>query len=63
MTEEQKEILITCCKCHGQGTYQVPYYVDDSTVEWEERDCELCQGLGKITLAFYEDLQRSVRKR
>ena len=63
MTDEQKDIMITCCKCHGQGTYQVPYYAYDTTVEWEERDCELCQGLGKISLAFYEDLQWSLRKK
>ena len=32
MTEEQKEILITCCKCHGEGTYRVP--ILDENGEW-----------------------------
>jgi DnaJ-class molecular chaperone len=65
MTEEQKEILITCCKCHGQGSYLVPSYenFDINKDEWEKRECELCHGTGKISLAFYEDLQRCVRKR
>ena len=26
MTEEQKEIMITCCKCHGNGFYDVYEY-------------------------------------
>ena len=56
-----KETTITCPKCHGKGTYERPYYVDDTKVEWEEADCELCQGLGKITVAFYEDLQGKMR--
>ena len=65
MTEEQKEILITCCKCHGQGSYLVPSYeaFDINKDEWERRECEVCKGTGKISLAFYEDLQRCVRKR
>ena len=57
----KEAMMITCCKCHGKGVYKRPYYVDDTTVEWEEADCELCQGLGEITVAFYEDLQRQMR--
>jgi DnaJ-class molecular chaperone len=64
MTEEQKEILITCCKCHGQGSYLVPSYedFDINRDEWEKRECELCKGTGKITLEFYEELQRGRRR-
>ena len=67
MTEEQKEILITCCKCHGAGKYRVlnldSLDGEDYAERWYERKCELCKGTGKISLAFYEDLQRSVPKR
>lgn len=65
MPEEQKDIMITCCKCHGQGNYLVPSYedFDINRDEWERRECELCHGTGKISLEFYEDLQRCVRKR
>jgi len=64
MTEEQKEILITCCKCHGQGSYIVPRYenFDINKDEWEKRECELCHGTGKITLEFYEKLQKGCRR-
>ena len=65
MTDEQKDIMITCCKCHGHGSYLVPSYeaFDINKDEWERRECEVCKGTGKISLAFYEDLQRCVRKR
>ena len=63
----QDKILITCCKCHGKGVYGVPKFDDEtlmpSMTEWEDRKCEVCHGTGKISLAFYEDLQRCVRKR
>ena len=59
----QEETMITCPKCHGKGTYLVPYCVDESTFEiaWEEQDCEICQGLGKVKLKFYEELQKRMR--
>ena len=61
-TEEQQ--MITCCKCHGKGSYNALNLVDgDVMVKPEPSTCELCKGTGKISLAFYEDLQRSVRKR
>ena len=65
MTDEQKDIIITCCKCHGHGSYLVPSYeaFDINKDEWERRECEICKGTGKISLVFYEDLQRCVRKR
>ena len=65
MTDEQKDIMITCCKCHGHGSYLVPSYeaFDINKDEWERRECEVCKGTGKISLTFYEDLQRCVRKR
>jgi len=65
MTDEQKDIMITCCKCHGHGSYLVPSYeaFDINKDEWERRECEVCKGTGKISLVFYEDLQRCVRKR
>ena len=61
----QDKIMITCCKCHGHGSYLVPSYeaFDVNKDEWERRECEICKGTGKISLVFYEDLQRCVRKR
>ena len=63
MTEEQQ--MITCCKCHGAGKYGVPIFAENGEWmgEYKVRQCELCKGTGKISLAFYEDLQRSVKKR
>ena len=62
MTEEQQ--MITCCKCHGKGKYEA--------YEWDEEikcvkypktaECELCHGTGKISLQFYEDLQKGCRR-
>lgn len=63
MTEEQKEILITCCKCHGKGSYNALNLVDgDMMVNPEPSTCELCKGTGKISLQFYEDLQKGCRR-
>jgi DnaJ-class molecular chaperone len=62
--EEAKNPMITCCKCHGKGSYLVPSYeaFDINKDEWERRECELCHGTGKITLEFYESLQRGCRR-
>ena len=64
--EEAKNPMITCCKCHGKGVYGVPKFDDEtympSMTEWEDRPCEVCKGTGKISLAFYEDLQRGCRR-
>ena len=65
MTEEQKEILITCCKCHGKGSYNALNLVSedgDMMVKPEPSTCELCKGTGKISLQFYEDLQKGCRR-
>lgn len=64
MTDEQKDIMITCCKCHGMGSYIVPIYegFDSNRYEWEKRECEVCHGTGKITLEFYEQLQKGCRR-
>lgn len=52
---------ITCYKCHGKGKYRVPIDPDYSWEECEWHKCELCHGTGKITLEFYEFLQKSMR--
>ena len=63
MTEEQKEILITCCKCHGKGVYDVAAYNESGEIiGWNPTLCEVCHGTGKISLQFYEDLQRGCRR-
>lgn len=63
MDEEQEtESMLTCFKCHGKGTYAVPIDPDYSWDECEQHRCEVCGGGGKITLAFYEELQKRVRK-
>jgi DnaJ-class molecular chaperone len=63
MTEEQKEILITCCKCHGQGVYDVAVYNESGEIiGWNPTLCELCNGTGKITLEFYEMIQSHARE-
>ena len=58
------DIVITCCKCHGNGKYEA--------YEWDEEikcvkypktaECELCHGTGKITLELYEKLQKGCRR-
>ena len=58
----QDKIMITCCKCHGNGTYIVPRYEDDCVVNWVDESCEVCHGTGKISLQFYEDLQKGCRR-
>ena len=62
--DSQQKVMITCCKCHGHGSYLVPSYeaFDINKDEWERRECELCHGTGKISLAFYEDIQKRCRR-
>ena len=61
-----KEQMITCPKCHGRGTYKVPLFDEENgdgyyntKMEWFR--CRLCHGTGKITLEFYEEIQRKCR--
>lgn len=51
------EKLISCFKCHGRGTYEVPIDPDYSWEECEQCRCEICRGTGKITLEAYEWFQ------
>ena len=67
--EEAKNPMITCPKCHGKGTYDVPsgetVWGEDGfyeKTEWESRHCELCYGTGKVTLEFYESIQKRCRR-
>ena len=54
---------LTCFKCHGKGTYNVPILDDNGewTDEWESCHCEVCGGTGKITLKAYEWFQSQQR--
>ena len=61
MPIHKEEQMITCCKCHGEGSYPVPQFAyEDSAfpTHYDVRKCELCGGKGKITLQFYEEIQR-----
>ena len=59
----QDKIMITCCKCHGKGSYDVPVFdYGEFPTRYENRECELCKGTGKISLAFYEDIQKGCRR-
>ena len=59
----QDKIMITCCKCHGKGVYDVAVYNEPGEIiGWNPTLCELCHGTGKISLQFYEDLQRGCRR-
>ena len=54
---------LSCFKCHGSGTYNVPILDDNGewTDKWESCHCEVCCGTGKITLALYEKWQKRMR--
>ncbi len=54
---------ITCFKCHGKGTYKAPILdvCGEWTGLWKPCHCEVCGGTGKITLAFYEKMQKRMR--
>ena len=50
--DSQQEVVITCCKCHGKGSYDVPIFDDgEFPTRYENMECELCKGTGKISLA------------
>ena len=54
---------LSCFKCHGKGTFNVPILNDNCEWmdEWESCHCEVCGGTGKITLALYEKWQKRMR--
>ena len=69
MIGEQQEVhervvdankTITCFKCHGKGTYPVLIDPDYSWYEYEQVKCEVCGGIGKITLKAYEWFQKGM---
>ena len=54
--------MITCPKCHGNKFIEYPVYFADGTARGLEKDkCLLCRGTGKVTLEFYEELQKRYR--
>jgi len=61
--DSQPEVMITCCKCHGKGSFDVPIFdYGEFPTRYENRECEVCNGTGKITLKFYEKLQKRYRR-
>ena len=61
--DSQQEVMITCPKCHEIGRYEVPVCGEGGEFyRYEPNLCELCHGTGKVTLEFYEDLQKRCRR-
>ena len=57
------EVLLSCPKCHGVGTYEVPFFdEDDLHVGNDVEKCLICHGTGKITIEAYEEIQKASRK-
>lgn len=56
-------IMITCCKCHGKCVYDVAVCNESGNfIGWNPTLCKVCKGTGKITLEFYEKLQKGCRR-
>lgn len=63
IVDRQSDVAITCCKCHGKGVHDVVVYNEScEIIGWNPTLCEVCHGTGKISLQFYEDLQRGCRR-
>lgn len=63
MVDKQDEVLLSCPKCHGNGSYEVPVCGEGGEFyRYEPNLCETCKGTGKVTLEFYEELQRRCRR-
>lgn len=62
--DRQSDVMISCFKCHGKGVYDEPVFDEsDEFIGWETVPCEVCYSTGKITLEFYEELQRKMREK
>ena len=59
----QPKALLSCPKCHGNGTYKALDDIDEHG-QWtyKKNNCEVCHGTGKMTIEFYEELQKGCRK-
>lgn len=63
LVDNQPAVLLSCPKCHGTGKYEVPVCGEGGEFcRYEPNLCELCKGTGKVTLEFYEELQRRCRR-
>ena len=64
MVDKQDEVLLSCPKCHGSGKYNaLVEYEDGEGLRYEPRKCLLCNGTGKMTIEFYEEIQKGCREK
>lgn len=63
MVDEEPEVLLSCPYCNGTGkTYELIVTNQSNTeIIFEKKDCNLCQGTGKITIDRYETYQKKLR--
>ena len=63
MVDKQDEVLLSCPKCHGIGTYEaLVEYEDGEGLRYEPHKCILCKGTGKVTVEAYEEYQEECRR-